>query len=417
MFYIKAMSRQATILCIGTELVTGKHLDTNSRYLSAELCRMGLPVRSIVKAGDDLPLLKTILREAWRRSDVILTTGGLGPTPDDITRDAVAGAFGLRRVYSEEAFRQIRIYFKKRGKEPLPGARRQAYVFPGARILINRAGTAPGLIVEKDKKALVVLPGPPLEMRLMFEKSVRPYLKRRYGRKGYEKILRMAGITESEAAEKMSSLEEGIIRRGGDVIYLATPGLADVILLFRKKDAAAAEAARKAGQLFRKHVYSGGEKDLYRTVTDILKKRKLTVSVAESCTGGLVSKTLTDFPGSSHYLRFGAVSYSDLSKRKILGVQKETLRRYGAVSSQTAREMLDGLQRIERTGIAVSITGIAGPKGGSAKKPVGTVFIGLRYGKKETVEKHHFSGNREKIREYALNKVFELIWKRIRHAD
>jgi nicotinamide-nucleotide amidase len=411
------MERKAVILCVGTELTTGKYPDTNGFYLARELYRLGIRVREIIKVPDDHELLAGHLTRSLVHSSVVILTGGLGPTPDDMTKDAVKDALGLTYVYSRKIEKQIRDLFRKLGWTPSVLNKVQARVFSGARVLPNRIGTAPGHWIEKKGKVVILLPGPPPEMKLMFEQSVRPFLKKKFGTRSYTAVLRMYGAGESAVAESAKPFEERIIRLSGEVTYLSSPNLVDIIVTGSSRVPEIKEQFERIRALFQRYVYSGKWESLYSVLARDLIKKKLTLCLAESCTGGLISKVITDSPGSSKFFLFDVVCYSDQSKQKILNVRPATLKRYGAVSRETALEMLSGLARIKKSDLAVSVTGIAGPKGGTIEKPVGTVWIGISHRDHRAARKYRFTGGREKIREAVLNKVFELVHKRVHGLD
>ncbi|MDD5065964.1 MAG: competence/damage-inducible protein A [bacterium] len=404
---------RCSIICVGTELVTGKNLDTNSPYLSREILKLGYSADIILKISDDKHVLSRTLKWILKQSECVILTGGLGPTSDDVTKDAVKDALKLQYVFSQKVYRRIGRYFRKRGR-PMPENNKvQAFLLKGSRILNNRAGTAPGCIVEKRGKVIILLPGPPAELRPMFEEQVKSYLKRKWRVRVYQRIYRLFGLTESGLAEQIKEHEARIKELGCGITYLAKPNLIDIILTGRKNVGRLKKIADELEPFFQGHIYSRSWKSLYETVARQLKSGNLKLALAESCTGGLIAKTMTDLSGSSAFFLFDVVSYSNKAKENILRVKSRTLSQYGAVSRETAREMLDGLEAFLTADLYVSVTGIAGPSGGTPEKPVGLVYIGTRYKRRTIVEKYFFPGNREYIRDYSLNKVFELIYRRI----
>lgn len=402
------------ILSIGTELTTGKILETNSHYLSQKLLRLGIQINTIKKIPDDFSVFKREFLADYKFNDLIIIAGGLGPTLDDITKDVIKEALKLEYRYSQEIEQEIRRYFQQRNI-PMPELNKvQAQVFKNSLIMKNKIGTAPGYIIEKNNKVVVLLPGPPYEMEPMFQQYVIPYLKRKWKIKFYEKIIRLFGISESYVGEKLIQEDKVIKQLKGDITYLSTPNLIDIIITTRFNFKQIKKRANKIKFLFKNNMYTDQWESIYEVVARLLIKNRLTLSVAESCTGGLVSKTLTDIPGSSNFLLFDVVVYSNLSKVKLLKVPQKILKQFGAVSAETAQSMIQGLEKIIKTDISVSVTGIAGPTGGSKKKPLGTVFIGIKYRGKMIVQKYNFLGSREKIRLHTLNKIMENIYTAMR---
>lgn len=405
------MNITCNIFNIGTELVTGKILDTNSYYLSGQLFQLGIEVTAIHKIPDSPDQLKKELINSLENNDLLIATGGLGPTEDDITKDMIKAIWHLEYYYSEKIYKNIEKLFHKRKMTAPKTNKVQAYVFKGSIILPNAAGTAPGFIIEKHNKTIILLPGPPYEMIPMFKKYVIPYLKKKYKLKIYQKVIRLYGLAESTIAEKLLDYDRQIKTAGGNITYLAKPNLVDIIITGRKNMELLTRIAAKIKKMFIDHLYSEKWYSLYEVVHRILIDKRLTLSIAESCTGGLISKTITDLPGSSKYFLYDIICYSDQAKTEILSVKKSTLKKAGAVSKETTAEMIKGLSQIIKTDITVSVTGIAGPGGGSKDKPVGLVYIGVKYKKQQMIKRFIFSGNREKIRMNVLNKVYELILK------
>ncbi|MBU1078466.1 MAG: competence/damage-inducible protein A [Spirochaetes bacterium] len=405
---------KASIICIGTELTTGKNLDTNSQYLARQLFKLGIYVSSLTNIPDDLEMIKKHIRAALKENHFVICTGGLGPTQDDITKDAVRDVLHLKTEYSEEIYSRIRKYFKKR-KIPLPQINAsQSLIFIGSKVIPNQNGTAPGFIIERKKKSLCLLPGPPNELIPMFEKEVIPYLKKKNKIDFYHSVFRFYGLGESYIAQKMTPIHTRIKKLNGDITFLSNPNLTDIIVSTRDNIKAVEKESRKIRSLFKENLYAEKYSSIYSVVAGLFKKRKMTISTAESCTGGLLDKVLTDSPGSSEFFQFGIISYSNRSKMRILNVPKKDLDRFGAVSREVAGEMLKGLDKIIQTDVAVAVTGIAGPSGGTKEKPVGLVYIGIRLKKKVEIIKFLFMGNREQIRLNTVNKVFELLHRKLK---
>lgn len=399
---------RAEIITVGTEILLGDIVNTNSQYLAKELADLGVEVYYQGTVGDNEERLLQSLEESLNRSDMVITTGGLGPTKDDLTKETAAKFFNQELVLDERSWNKIEIYFNKLGRVPTENNKKQAYFPKDAIILENSNGTAPGAILRKGKKTIIVLPGPPREMKQMFEESVKPYLKNLTNEILVSKILRFYGIGES-------SLEEEII----DIIKeQSNPTVApyakdtEVTLRITAKATSKEEAINLINPVVHKiqdrvgsYMYSEGDISLEDTVAEILVNKNLTISVAESCTGGMVSSHLINYPGISSVFMEGCVTYSNEAKMKSLGVKKETLDKFGAVSEETAREMAEGIAKRHNTNIGLSTTGIAGPEGGSEEKPVGLVYFGIYINGKIIVKRYVFNGNRQQIRLRATKTI------------
>lgn len=395
------MTMRAEIITVGTEILLGDIVNTNSQYLAKELADLGVEVYYQGTVGDNEERLLKYFEESLNRSDMVITTGGLGPTKDDLTKETAAKFFNQELVLDEKSWNKIEIYFNKLGRVPTENNKKQAYFPKDAIILENNNGTAPGAILRKGKKTIIVLPGPPREMKPMFEENVKPYLKNLTNEILVSKTLRFYGIGES-------SLEEEII----DIIKeQSNPTVApyakdtEVTLRITAKATSKEEAINLINPVVHKiqdrvgsYIYSEGDISLEDTVAEILVNKNLTISVAESCTGGMVSSHLINYPGISSVFMEGCVTYSNEAKMKSLGVKKETLDKFGAVSEETAREMAEGIAKRHNTNIGLSTTGIAGPEGGSEEKPVGLVYMGIKINNKTIVKKYIFNGDRQQIR-------------------
>ena len=370
----------AEIIAVGSELLTPEKTDTNSLWLTKKLNDIGVEVMLKTIVGDDERRLEETIRDAVKRSDIVITTGGLGPTEDDVTRQVSARAAGREMVYHDHLEANLRERFRSWGREMPEINKRQAFVIDGAEILPNPNGSAVGMLLMLDGKFLVVLPGPPRELQPMFDTFVLPKLKEKAGEVIVRRRhLRVAGMGES-------ALDEAIAP-----IYTDYPAV-QTSILFNKSEvevhlAARSDSEAEAETVLNEIVARIDEKlgvavfahkgeTMEEVIGVLLTKLGATVSVAESCTGGLIGTRLTEVPGSSAYFLEGAVTYSNEAKIRTLGVDAETLRTKGAVSPETAEQMARGMRVRAGTDFAVSVTGIAGPGGGSEGKPVGTVFIG-----------------------------------------
>lgn len=376
-------TRQAEILAVGTELLLGDIVNTNAQFLSQELAAMGIGVLHQTVVGDNEGRLAEALQLALSRSDIIITTGGLGPTGDDITREVAARVLGLSLRLDEQSFSRMREYFTRAGRAMTDNNRKQAMLPEGCTVFENEWGTAPGCAVENGGKTVVMLPGPPREMRPMFLEKARPFLMKFSDGTIFSTSLRVFGIGEGSVEAQLSDLMQG-----------ANPTLApyakdgEVLLRVTARASTEAEARDLCTPLrdrvkARLGVYVYGENvdSLQQVVVQKLHEKHLKIGLAESCTGGLVAKRLTEIPGASDVFECGVVSYANRIKSRLLGVRSETLETHGAVSLETAAEMAEGARLQAGAAIGVGITGIAGPGGGTPEKPVGLVYVGLSDGK------------------------------------
>lgn len=370
----------AEIIAIGSELLTPEKTDTNSLWLTARLNEIGIDVKLKTIVGDDGARLEETVRDAMRRSDIVITTGGLGPTEDDITRVFTAKAVDRELVYHDDIEQHLRERFKAWGREMPEINKRQAYVIDGSEILPNPNGSAVGMFAEFDGKMLAILPGPPRENQPMFTEYVLPKLKAVAGEVYVRRrLLRVSGKGESAVDEIAAP------------IYTAYPDV-QTSILFNKSEveihvAARAETPEDAQAIADKladelaaalgsAVFSSNGESMEEVVGNRLKELGQSVAVAESCTGGLIGSRFTDVPGSSAYFLEGAITYSNEAKTRTLGIDPAIIAKHGAVSSECAEAMAHGMRKVAGTNHAISVTGIAGPDGGSDEKPVGTVFIG-----------------------------------------
>lgn len=400
------------IITVGTELLLGNIVNTNSAYLSQKMADLGINVYYHAAVGDNMQRLADTINTSLKRSDLVITCGGLGPTEDDITKEAVSKVLGLKLLPDEAVIKKIERRFKASGREMTKNNIKQGYIPEGAVVIENGNGTAPGVLIEKDGKIIIMLPGPPNELYLMFENKVLPYLKTKADSMIRSKILRVIGVGES-AAEDM--LKEIINNQDNPTIApYAKDG--EVHLRITAKTKTQEEAERlitemeqNVRSILGENIYGYDEESLGEVVLRLLKERKMTISLAESCTGGLIADRLTDIPGASSSLICGIICYSNESKINILGVKEDTIKDYGAVSDKTAEEMAIGVKRICGTDIGISITGIAGPEGGSTEKPVGLCYIGIATEKQVKVYKSIFNGNRKKIKSNSGNKALDIV--------
>ena len=404
---------QAEIISVGDELLTGLTVNNNAAFIGQKLTELGYEIRWISTVGDDPETLKIALKQAYDRASVVVVTGGLGPTHDDITKRVVSHFFDSKIVFRPDLLVKLEERFRKMEREMNPANQTQADVPEKATLIENEIGTAVGFVFAKENRTFFVLPGVPSEMRRMMEKSVLPQLQRGGGGQVFRSaLLRTAGISESELYEQLQGVPENF----PDVKLSFLPQLPGVTMRLSTYGSSAEACEKKLNQdkaviqkRVGKFVYGEGDISLEGVVAGLLLERKLTIAVAESCTGGLVSHKLTNVPGSSGYFNRGVVAYSNKAKTEILCVPEKTIRDHGAVSSETALAMSDGVRRISGTDIGISTTGIAGPGGGTSEKPVGLVFIGYTDKNRSFFEKHHSPRDRAWNKERSAVAALDLV--------
>lgn len=403
------------ILAVGTEILLGDIVNTNAQYISKRLSEEGIFVYHQSVVGDNPDRLKQAYELAFSRADLVITTGGLGPTKDDLTKETAFEYFGMKSVCHEESLKQIKEYFTRINKPLGKTNEKQAYFPEESIVLKNNNGTAPGCIIEDAGKVLVMLPGPPREMKAMFEESVIPYLRRYSKEILVSKVLRVIGVGESAAAELI-----------GDLIDNENPTVAPYAkegeMIFRiTARAESEEAANKLispvedeiRRILGDNIYGEGETTLEDVLGSMLVEKGLTIATAESCTGGMVAARLINFPGISASLLEGAVTYSNEAKIRRLGVKEDTLNTFGAVSEEIAKEMAEGIARTSGADIGIATTGIAGPGGGTLEKPVGLVYIAVYYNNEVEVKKLNLTGNRQRIRERTTTVLIDMVRRKL----
>ena len=400
------------IIAVGTELLLGNIVNTNAQYLSQKLADLGIDVYYHVVVGDNLKRLTETIKTSLERSDIVITSGGLGPTADDITKEGAAQAMGLKLLPDEESIERIKKIFITTGRIMTENNIKQGYIPEGTVVLENNNGTAPGVLIEKEGKIVIMLPGPPKELYPMFESKVLPYLKSKTDSTIRSKVLRVIGVGESAVEHMLKDIFDS--QANPTIAPYAKDGEVHLRITAKtgipeEADSLIAEMEQKVRAILDDNIYGCNEETLEEAVLKLLQKKNLTISLAESCTGGLVASRLTDIPGASASLISGVVSYSNESKINILKVKEETIRKYGAVSPQTAEEMAVGAKRLSNTDIGLSITGIAGPDGGSAEKPVGLCYIGIAIGNSVNVQKIMLTGNRNRIRWGSSSRALDFL--------
>lgn len=417
---VSSLGMEAVIISCGTELTTGQCVDTNSAWMSAQLTLRGIRVVEHVTVDDDVERLAEVVRRSLSEAQWVLVSGGLGPTADDVAREAIAAALGAPLEESPEALQQIRKFFEHWQRAMPESNRGQARVPQGCTVIPNPKGTAPGIEYVAGERRLFAFPGIPGEMKAMFEAAVVPLLPGERGGAGVEPaVLRCYGISEAKLGEILADL----MRRGRNpsVGTTASQAILSVRVVasgpdntegLRRRDADLSEIRRRLGDV----VFGAGDATLEGVVGEFLRKESRSLSTAESCTGGGLAKRLTDVPGSSAYFLRGYITYSNASKSELLGVPKELLAAHGAISEEVARAMADGCRRAAATDYALSITGIAGPTGGNPpEKPVGLVYIALADGCKVDVTRvllgEHLT--REEIRDRACKSALNILRLRL----
>ncbi len=409
----KTLPGRVEIIAVGSELLEPDFLDTNSLYLSARLSELGWAVAFKTIVGDRENDLRLRLGEALRQTDLVMVIGGLGPTRDDITVKAVARTLGRKLVMHKGALRAIEARLRRR-QIPLSRAnRKQAYVVAGADVLPNKNGTAPGQWLTVGKTKLILLPGPPHELRPMCEEFIWPLLAER--RNGFlvRGILRTTGLAESMVETLLAECYPRSDNLG--VTVLASPGQVDVHLRAFSAESshlAVGELRRLKSRLARRlrgYVFSQTGESLEEVVAGLLKKSHQTLAVAESCSGGLIGHRLTNIPGSSEYFLEGVIAYSNASKIDLLFVPPKLIKNYGAVSAQTAKAMARGVRRRARADYGLAVTGIAGPSGGTPDKPIGLVFVALAWRGGIEVHKSLFLGTRERIKIQSAQNALDVL--------
>ncbi|HEX6279358.1 MAG TPA: competence/damage-inducible protein A [Pyrinomonadaceae bacterium] len=369
----------AEIIAIGSELLTPQRTDTNSLWLTEKLNSIGVDVKLKTIVGDDELRLEETIRDALKRSEIVITTGGLGPTEDDVTRQVSARAVGRELVYHDEIEAWLRERFQRWGREMPEINKRQAYVIDGAEVLPNPNGSAVGMFLRLDGRFLGVFPGPPREMRPMFEQHVLPVLSENAGDVVVcRRVLRVSGMGESAVDEVIAPIYKAYENVETSILFSRVEIEVHLAARANKPDAAEAmldELATKISEALGPAVFALNGETMEEVVGKMLSERNETLSIAESCTGGLIGMRITEVPGSSRYFVEGAVTYANEAKIRALGVSDEVLAAHGAVSSQTAEAMAGGIRSRTGTVHSISVTGIAGPDGGTEEKPVGTVFI------------------------------------------
>ncbi len=409
----------AFIISTGSELLLGTTQDTNSVFLASQLKEIGIKVIGKITAGDNHEQLSRAFRLGVESADIVISTGGLGPTFDDLTKIVASEIMDCSLILRDEEEKRLRNYFARRERS-MPDINLRQAMFPAdATVLANSKGTAPGMYLRKNAKTIILLPGPPREMQNMYLNEAEPLLKKDFAAdlpKIIRRTIKIMGLGESQVEERLGDLmncPEGI-----SMALLAAAGEVHIRL--------AGEAVNDNSRLLKEHttkiigkmgrnVFGLGDETLVAKTAGLLMSKGKKLAVAESCTGGLLGKMITDRPGSSEYFWGGVISYSNESKQHILGVREDTLLKYGAVSQETAREMAQGMRKISGADVTLAITGIAGPEGGSADKPVGLVYIALAYDNGCDVKELRFGHGRDLIRILSAKSALDLLRRQMEY--
>lgn len=404
----------AELISVGTEILMGNILNSNTQYLAQKCALLGLDMYYQVTVGDNYERMLQSVKTALERADILILTGGLGPTEDDLTKEVCADAMGMKLVEDAHTRKQLEAFFKNNIYKEIPESNwKMALVPEGCIVLDNPNGMAPGLILEKDGKAAILLPGPPGELYPLFEGQVMPYLEKRQNSVLVSKMVKVCGIGESQVEDKIKDLIDS--QSNPTIATYAKISEVHIRLTARAESKEQAEALiapvlKEIRERFAEAVYTDEESvSLEMAVAELLKKNHLTMATAESCTGGMISARLVNVPGISDSFMQGMVTYSNEAKMRLLGVKEETLKQHGAVSEETAKEMAEGGCKAAGTDVCVAVTGLAGPDGGSKEKPVGLVYMACCIRGKTQVRRYQFKGNRGKIREQSMLHALNLV--------
>ncbi len=406
---------QAEIISIGTELLLGKTVNTNAAYLSKKFAALGIDLFYHTTVGDNRIRLFTVLKRALHRSDIVITTGGLGPTVDDLTLEIIAQATQSKLTLNPVVLKEIKEHFHRR-HIPMPKSNIRQALIPDRtdRVLKNEVGTAPGLIILYEKKVLIALPGVPQELKPMMERDVIPYLAKHFAREWVivSRAIRTTGLAESQVNQKLKD----ILKLKPPVtvgIYAHTESV-DLNITAKAKLKSQAEKSIKPVESkirwrLKEYIYGTDRQTLEEVLAKGLNKAKKTIAIAESCTGGLISKRLTNVSGSSKYFPLGVVVYSNQAKQSLLGVPAQVLKKFGAVSKETAQLLAKNIKQLAKTDLGLGVTGIAGPGGATKEKPVGLVYIALASPRKILCQEFHFHGDRDAVRLRASQAALDIV--------
>ncbi|MEL7221770.1 MAG: competence/damage-inducible protein A [Bacteroidota bacterium] len=409
-----------TIITIGDELLIGQVVDTNAAFMAQQLNAAGMEVYRTITIADTLDEIGSALENALTTSDIVLMTGGLGPTKDDVTKKALADYFGVNMVFSEPTWERIERFFQRLGRETTPAHREQCFMPANATLLTNKMGTAPGMWMEKTGKVVVSMPGVPYEMEHLMLNEVIPHLQQKFQLNAiHHRTLLTVGEGESRLAAKVEDLEDQLPPHI-KLAYLPNLGGVRLRLTGRGKDSAAVKRdLQQYGDAFRERlssfIYGEGDLSLAQHIGNLLVDKKMQMATAESCTGGFLAHKITANAGSSAYFQGSIIAYDNHIKQQLLGVSKDTLKQHGAVSEQTVAAMAQGALAAMGVDLAISTSGIAGPGGGSEEKPVGTIWVAVAT--KDAVKTMRLHGAKDRLKniEYTANRALGLAWEVLRN--
>ena len=405
---------KAEIISIGSEILRGQITDTNANFIAKKLVELGIDLEHISVVSDNSESLLSTLKLAFQRSNLIITTGGLGPTEDDITYQVIARTLNLKLIKYPEAEENLKRILKRINKTISPSNLKQFYLPEGAKIIVNQYGTAPAMILEKDNKIICSFPGVPHEMKNLIEENLIPYLKEKFSPSMIKKskILKVTGLGESSVNElirdyinKQTNFSFGIYANPEDIqVQVTTQAPTE-----KETDKLLQSSVNQLSKILGNYVYGRDEETIEEVVGKLLKIKKLTVAVAESCTGGMLGEMITRIPGSSEYFQGGVISYNAKIKKDLLKVPPEAIKKHGEVSKEVAQLMAEGVRSCCHSDIGISITGIAGPGGATEKKKVGLVYIALADGKKTLTQKLQLFGNRQLVRLRSTRRALNML--------
>lgn len=402
------------LIFVGTELLLGQIVNTNATYLGEHLANLGVDIYYTSVVGDNLERIKEVIQIALNRSELIIITGGLGPTFDDITREGIAAAINRELVYDPQVMAQIEEHFRRTKHTLLPMHRRQAYVISeGCQVVPNTIGSAPGLIIEYNGKWIIAMPGVPREMKKMCEDKIFPWIAEKVGNVIIKsKVLKVTGMGESMVADEIDDIVKTL--SNPTIAFLCRPGEVSIRITAKasnaeEADRMIADVADRVRAKLKENIFGEDDQSLEQVVGMLLSKHHKTLAIAESCTGGLVSSRVTDVPGSSDYFQGSIVSYSNRLKVDLLGIPEDDIRTHGAVSAQVALKMAEAIREIANTDYGIGITGIAGPTGATAEKPVGLVYIGLASDESSYSKEYRFVGDRASIKLWSSQTALDML--------
>lgn len=399
-----------SLITIGNEILLGKTVNTNLAFIGMQLSNNGLGLAYEVTIPDDQNAIIAALEELWAKSDVVITSGGLGPTRDDITKKSIAEFFQTQLEFRDDVWDDIKLLYQRKNKSIPEIVRTQAEVPKGFSTIQNRSGTAPGLHFQTDGKNFFALPGVPYEMKPMVTEYIIPFLKKQYSPKEfYCKTIHTIGILEAELSERVSDIEPPL---DTNIAFLPQLGKVDIRIYGNNKNGFQ-KTIDKIEDRLGKYIYGYDDDTIVGLCHEKLLRSGKKLTVAESCTGGLIQNLFTNNSGSSNYFAGGVISYSNEAKMKLLGVKESTLEKFGAVSEETVGEMLRGVRTLFDADYAIAVSGIAGPTGGTKEKPVGLVFIGVNIEGKLLVKKFDFSGDRLQVKQQSAENAIYLLLKNL----